>query len=114
MWPNGKLVWAHGFCISDPVARIASGLDWRSPPAQCRTSRLATLVALSHSPYAGGPHATPGTIQAENHDNGGEYVSSHDVTYGNDRRQYRWNDVDIQTSADTADLDNIKVTGTPQ
>jgi len=51
------------------------------------------------TPYSGTPAAIPGTIQAENFDNGGEGVAYHDTTSGNSGGVYRSTDVDIEPSA---------------
>jgi len=48
------------------------------------------------SPYGGSPAPVPGTIQAENFDNGGEGVAYHDTSGGNNGGAYRSTDVDIE------------------
>ena len=48
------------------------------------------------SPYGGSPASVPGTIQAENFDEGGEGVAYHDTTAGNAGGAYRWTAVDIE------------------
>jgi Carbohydrate binding module (family 6) len=62
----------------------------------------ATIVphpaAPQPTPYTGTPMAVPGTIAAENFDNGGEGVAYHDTRTGNDGGAYRQTDVDIQPS----------------
>ena len=53
----------------------------------------------TQAPFAGSPIAIPGTIQAENYDNGGDGVSYHDTTAGNTGGKYRTGDnVDIISS----------------
>jgi endonuclease/exonuclease/phosphatase family metal-dependent hydrolase len=52
------------------------------------------------SPYSGTPAAVPGTIEAENFDNGGEGVAYHDTTSGNNGGVYRSTDVDVESSSD--------------
>ena len=48
------------------------------------------------------PRPTPGTVQAENYDNGGEGVAYHDADAANQGGQYRTADgVDIETCTDT-------------
>ncbi len=55
----------------------------------------------TQTPYAGTPGTVPGTIQAENFDNGGEGVAYHDNVAGNSGGLYRTIDsVDIITSRD--------------
>ncbi len=52
----------------------------------------------SLTPYSGAPAPVPGTIQAENFDNGGEGVAYHDTTGGNSGGAYRPTDVDIEAA----------------
>ena len=53
----------------------------------------------TQAPFTGSPIAIPGTIQAENYDNGGDGVSYHDTTAGNTGGKYRTGDnVDIISS----------------
>ncbi len=56
-------------------------------------------VASGLSPYNGSPSALPGTIQAEDFDNGGEGVAYHDSSSGNTGGAYRSTDVDIEAAA---------------
>jgi hypothetical protein len=50
------------------------------------------------TPYSGTPYAVPGTVEAENFDNGGEGVAYHDAPgRQNGNNVYRTTDVDIQT-----------------
>jgi endonuclease/exonuclease/phosphatase family metal-dependent hydrolase len=53
----------------------------------------------SLSPYYGSPASVPGTIQAEDFDNGGEGVAYHDTTPGNTGGAYRSTDVDITAAS---------------
>ncbi|PIZ61837.1 hypothetical protein COY17_03515, partial [Candidatus Saccharibacteria bacterium CG_4_10_14_0_2_um_filter_52_9] len=56
----------------------------------------------TQSPYGGTARAIPGTIQAEDFDNGGEGISYHDTGSSNALGQYRTNvGVDIEASQDT-------------
>lgn len=50
------------------------------------------------TPYGGTPWAIPGTIQAEDFDDGGEGVAYHDTTSGNSGGAYRNTGVDIESS----------------
>ena len=52
------------------------------------------------TPYSGTPVAIPGTVNAENFDNGGEGVGYHDTTGGNVGGVYRQTDVDLEASTD--------------
>ena len=56
----------------------------------------ATLGASGGSaPFGGAPAAIPGTIEAENFDEGGQFVSYVDTTSGNRGGAYRQSDVDV-------------------
>ena len=51
-------------------------------------------------PYGGTPVVLPGTIQAEDFDNGGQHVAFFDDTPGNYGGEFRSGDVDIEVAAD--------------
>lgn len=59
------------------------------------------------SPYLGSPVAVPGTIQAENFDNGGEGVAFHDLDASNNGGAYRTTGVDIEASGDAGGGYNV-------
>src|SRR5437660_1666279 len=70
--------------VAVTVSNVASPPPPPPPPAPAR------------SPYKGVPFSVPGLIEAEDFDNGGEGVSWHDLTGGNQGGFYRLNtDVDI-------------------
>ena len=52
------------------------------------------------TPYGGSAVALPGTIQAENFDNGGAGLAYVDTSTGNSGGQYRTTDVDIERTSD--------------
>lgn len=52
------------------------------------------------TPYLGAPFALPGTIQAEDFDNGGEGVAYHDLDAANQGGQHRSTGVDIQNTGE--------------
>jgi carbohydrate binding protein with CBM6 domain len=56
-------------------------------------------TAPSSTPYTGTAVSLPGTVQAENFDNGGEGIAYHDTTSGNVLGAYRSTDVDIEPVA---------------
>jgi hypothetical protein len=62
--------------------------------------RSTTPPPAGATPYGGTPAALPGTIQAENFDDGGEGAAYHDGSSGNDGGAYRATDVDIESSSD--------------
>ena len=53
------------------------------------------------TPFTGTPMALPGTVEAENFDNGGAGVAFVDTSSGNAGGQYRATDVDVTTAQDT-------------
>ncbi len=58
-------------------------------------------------PYGGAPVALPGTVQAENYDNGGEGVAYHSANTSNLGGQYRSDGVGIETCTDTGGGYNV-------
>ena len=76
-------------------ATNANGLSAPSNEVTVRTSGSA-----APTPFSGVPIAIPGTIQAEDFDNGGEGVGYHDASTGNSGGQYRATDVDIEATSD--------------
>src|SRR5699024_10357311 len=61
---------------------------------------IRVTLRASGTPYGGTAAAVPGTIQAENFDEGGAGVAYVDTTSGNAGGKYRVTDVDIESSAD--------------
>ncbi|ACL16795.1 PKD domain-containing protein [Methanosphaerula palustris] len=55
----------------------------------------AQLIPIAGQVY-NGPHTIPGTLQAEDYNIGGEGVTYHDTTVGNEGGAYRQDDVDIE------------------
>jgi len=62
---------------------------------------------VSQEPYGGTRWIIPGTIEAENYDDGGEGVGYHDTTTGNAGAVYRNDDADIQSTTDAGGGYNI-------
>jgi hypothetical protein len=62
------------------------------------------------SPFHGTPAPVPGTIQAEDFDNGGAGAAYFDTTAGNSGGAYRSTDVDIEPSGDTGGGYNLSKT----
>jgi hypothetical protein len=91
--------------------------SWRVVARTFATAVDASLIAASSTrtftttgsggggpastPFTGTPVALPGTIQAENFDNGGQGVAYSDLTSGNSGGVYRTTDVDIASATDT-------------
>ena len=59
------------------------------------------------TPYTGTAISLPGTVQAENFDNGGAGVAYRDTTTGNSGGQYRATDVDIEATSDAGGGYNV-------
>ena len=59
------------------------------------------------TPFGSGPVALPGTIQAENFDNGGANVAYIDTSSGNSGGAYRTTDVDVEATTDTGGGNNV-------
>jgi hypothetical protein len=59
------------------------------------------------TPYGGTPAALPGTVEAENFDEGGQNVAYYDTTSGNSGGRYRSTDVDIENTSDTGGGYNV-------
>ena len=58
----------------------------------------ATITVAAAAPFTGTAMSVPGTVRADDFDNGGEGFAYHDVTAGNRGGQYRETDVDIEAS----------------
>lgn len=76
-------------------------------PTPTPTRTPTPTPAPGQTPYGGTARAIPGTIQAEDFDNGGEGVAYHDVDAGNAGNQYRATDVDIEGTSDTGGGYNV-------
>jgi carbohydrate binding protein with CBM6 domain len=63
-------------------------------------NRLQWTPSGGSTPYGGVAAVLPGTIEAENFDEGGASVAYYDATPGNRGGAYRQTDVDIETTAD--------------
>lgn len=60
----------------------------------------ATTSGGGTGPYLGAAISLPGTVNAQDYDNGGEGVAFHDTTRGNNGGAYRSNDIDLEPSGD--------------
>src|SRR5439155_7563953 len=59
------------------------------------------------TPFGGSAWPIPGTVQAENFDEGGEGVAYHDGSAGNNGGAYRSTDVDIEATSDSGGGFNV-------
>lgn len=83
---------------------ITAVLTQANPVLATPTSSLSPI----QMPYNGKAWIIPGTIQAEDFDNGGEGVAYYDTTSSNEGNQYRKNEaVDIETTLDSGGGHNI-------
>jgi endonuclease/exonuclease/phosphatase family metal-dependent hydrolase len=64
----------------------------------------STSSSSGLSPFHGSPAAVPGTIQAEDFDNGGEGVAYHDSDGGNSGGAYRQTGVDVENASGGYDV----------
>lgn len=64
------------------------------------TTIVPKPVAVAATPYFGNAAMLPGTIQAEDFDNGGEGVAFHDGTTANSGAAYRQTAVDLEASSE--------------
>ncbi len=65
----------------------------------CLIGALPSAAQYSGTPYSGSPVQIPGTVHAENFDNGGEGVAYHDADSANLGGAYRSTGVDVENSA---------------
>ena len=61
--------------------------------------QFASASSQGSTPFGGTPVSLPGTVEAENFDNGGEGLAYHDATPGNSGGAYRQTDVDLEPAA---------------
>ncbi|HXH05031.1 MAG TPA: carbohydrate-binding protein, partial [Vicinamibacterales bacterium] len=87
-------------------------MDTAGPSAAVGNLNFFRVVAPSGggggpTPFTGTPVALPGTIEAENFDEGGEGVAYHDVSSANRGGQYRAEGVDIEATSDAGGGYNV-------
>ncbi len=103
--PNTSYYWkiiARTFASTDnPPARLATSEFWGF------TTAATGGGGTGSGPFGGSPLALPGTIQAENFDNGGANVGYSDTTTGNAGATYRNTDVDVEGTTDTGGGNNV-------
>jgi uncharacterized repeat protein (TIGR01451 family) len=72
-----------------------------------KTVPLTITPSAAPTPYGGSAWPIPGTIEAENFDEGGEGVAYHDTNAGNEGGAYRSTDVDIEATSDAGGGYNV-------
>ncbi|MEM6313197.1 MAG: carbohydrate-binding protein, partial [Planctomycetota bacterium] len=64
-------------------------------------------IGGGQTPFGGTPHAVPGTIEAEDFDEGGQNIAYNDVDTSNNGGAYRTTGVDVQTAKDVGGGFNV-------
>ena len=96
--PPYQMNWTNAPVGNYAITAVAvdnNGATTTSAPTMIRV-----LPGPTSTPFAGTPAAIPGTIEAENFNDGGAGVGYLDNTPGNQGNAYRPTDADIQTTAD--------------
>jgi hypothetical protein len=87
MLPAGPQIMRIVFDAVSPGSWFVGNFNWL---------RLSTLTS---TPFTGSAISLPGTLRADNFDNGGEGLAYHDLSAGNNGGQYRNTDVDVERSS---------------
>ena len=80
------------------LRKAVAGVAWTCVCVAMISSQAA--AATTAAPFGGSAVVLPGTIEAENFDDGGASVAYFDTTAGNRGGAYRQTDVDIETTSD--------------
>jgi len=106
-WQSWATVTKTGVSLAAGQQAWRVVIDSAGPTGVVGNFNLLRVVAAgggsggtNSAPYGGTPVNLPGTIQAENFDEGGATVAYADTTAGNAGGQYRSTNVDIETTAD--------------
>jgi hypothetical protein len=98
--------WQNWTTVNVPVMLVAGQqqLTLLFDASGLNISRITVVAAgggsvAAPTPYTGSPLAIPGTLEAEQFDNGGEGVGYHDTTPGNSGGALRSTDVDLQPAS---------------
>ncbi|MES2657777.1 MAG: Ig-like domain-containing protein [Verrucomicrobiota bacterium] len=85
----------------DPDAVHPNNIGFNWMASRWFEAITAAYTVNTHHPYSGSPVPIPGTVQAEDFDNGGENIAYHDLSPTNQGGQYRTNEgVDIDVTGD--------------
>ena len=98
--PAGQQVWTLVIDGAGPGGTVGN-LNWIRAVAESGGGSGGS------TPYGGTALALPGTLQAENFDNGSSGVAYSDGTSGNSGGQYRNTSVDIETTSDSGGGYNV-------
>jgi hypothetical protein len=100
--------WTDSFGPYEGKVYVIGGSGTTAPsPSPSPTPTPTPSPSPSSGPYNGVAAAIPGTVQAENFDNGGEGVAYHDVDSSNNGGAYRSTGVDIQATTDSGGGYNV-------
>ncbi|MDE2031221.1 MAG: carbohydrate-binding protein, partial [Patescibacteria group bacterium] len=101
IWNQGNTSIADNLTSPDGLSLTSYGQQVASYIAQGQGPiQITSSTSTTESPYLGAASPIPGTIQAENYDNGGQNVAYYDTTPGNAGNTYRTDDVDIENSTE--------------
>lgn len=90
----------HTYLIKGVYTVVLTVTDDQGTTSTESQTISVTQQVVTESPYGGIAWPIPGTIEAENYDNGGEGLAYHDTTTGNIGGGYRNDDVDIRACSD--------------
>ena len=99
-WSNGGL-WREFYVTTQRVTQQTTVQISATFGLKTITNTLTILPSTPSSPYGGSPRAVPGTLQAEDFDDGGEGVAYHDSDTANYGGYYRSDGVDIEKTSDS-------------
>ena len=102
---NSTVINANGHAINSSISEynfLYSSGDASGSTGGTTGGTTGSTTGGTESPYGGTAAAIPGTVQAENYDNGGEGLAYHAAEAANRGGQYRTADVvDVETCSDT-------------
>lgn len=106
--PSTSAYTEHRVSSAETGGYASSGRTWGGPPVVTMPANSVYLLQFSSGsraggrrPYGGSARSLVGRIQAEDYDHGGQGVAYHDSFYGNAGGAYRYDSVDIYTTADS-------------
>ncbi|HEU4322594.1 MAG TPA: carbohydrate-binding protein, partial [Roseiflexaceae bacterium] len=113
VWHNAEILHVEnlrGYAQHTNIPTSWDSPQWLLEPVSGTTTPTPTTptpTSAGQTPYGGSPRAIPGTVQAEDFDNGGEGVAFHDNDAANAGTQYRSTGVDIESTGDTGGGYNV-------
>ena len=100
-WQAWSTVTVRGVPLGAGTRRLRLAFDANgSTGGVGNVNRIELIPSSAATPYGGVAATLPGTIQAENFDEGGASVAYFDTTPGNRGGAYRQTDVDIEATTD--------------